>query len=451
MQIKEWIKADVLRVKQQVHPWYKPAPFHKEIAKVMMDKSKKRVIITVGPQHGKTELLSRTMPAYFLANNPDESVVLASYNETYANKISVKCRDFFLDPKFQELYPFKLHPELSTKHEWALALPYRGSAVFSGGTITGNPASLILIDDLTKDLADAMSKVRQDEIKDWFNDVVMNRLQGEDSRIIILSTRWIQNDLIGHLLKRDKELNIPEKDRWEVINFKSIINIKDKKDISTGESLWPEKKSMKFLMDLYRKNPARFMALHQGEPKDLESCVINEGWIKTEQDIKSLGEIAFSIRGWDWGYSKTGNWTRGSKLNFYELGETYVPILADVVGFREDPSITKEKVIETAQADGKDVVIGMEIGGTQAGMTDNISADKRLLQYTIENYLPKGDKVARAMPWILQIENGHFRFLPGAWNAEVKEEMKNFSRTCEKDDIEDSISTAWNCTSIYYL
>lgn len=441
----EFIRKDLLRVKQFVHPWYRPATYHRVIADVIQDESIKKVIITVPPQHGKSEIVTKTFPAHFLANNPEKSIILGTYNNEFANELSVKCRDFFLNERFQKLYggELELHPEQQTKHKWSLK-GHEGSAIFAGvgGTITGNPADVLLIDDIVKDFEDAVSKVAQEKIWNWFNYVTDSRLRGEASRIIIVMTRWVKNDLIGRILAHEEEMGMPQDKRFKVIHFPALLDVQDDK-YETGRPLWPEVKSLNFLLERQKKNPSMFKSLWMGNPIDLEGLVINPKWIKIENDVKSLGEKILSCRGWDFGYTESGDMTVGARVDVYELGDQITPILADVVICRKDPTAVKEFVVETAKRDGPDVIIGVEGGGTQIAMSSDISKRRELANYQVKTYVPRGDKIARAMPWILKLEDGHFRLTPGPWNRDVIASMVDFSENCEHDDIEDAITNAW--------
>lgn len=394
------------------------------------------------PTHN-SEILCKTFPAWYLGHNPEQTIIVSSYSDEYSNKLSVQCADFFGDSKFQSLFNLQPHPDNWAKHERMLK-GHKGSIIFvgAGGGITGNPADILLLDDLTKNYEDASSKIKQESLWNWYNTVIKTRLQGDESRIIIIMTRWLKNDLIGKIQNQEIEKETPVIDRFKIIHYPAILDIKNN-DIKTGRSLWPEKKSMKFLLGQYEDSPTTFMTMYQGNPKDLEGNIINSEWIKFENDIKALGKRRYSCRGWDFGYSETGDYTVGSKVDVYEMGEMIIPILADVVRFREKPSKSKEIIVSTILNDGPDTIVALESGGTQIAMADDIINRKELFNFSIRTYKPKGDKVARAMPWVLKLEDGIFKFSRGKWNKFAIDEMSEFSDNCDHDDIEDSITTAW--------
>lgn len=458
---EEFIKTDLLRLKQFIDPWYKPAWYHREIAENLQNSDVKKLIVTLPPQHGKSEVLVKTFPAYFLGNNPDKSVIVASYNQEYVNKLSVKCRDFFDHPKFKKLYGLELHPDQQTKHEW-LIKDHNGGAVFAGvgGSITGNPADILLIDDVTKDMENASSKTHQEMIWDWYNSVVGTRLQGDDSRIIIIMTRWMKNDLIGKILKQEEADNTPTEKRFKVLHYPAILGDlgPDGNDFEKGRPLWPEKKSMDFLLDRAKSSRSIFKTMWQGNPKDLEGTVIKPDWIKIENDIESLGQRILSCRGWDFGYTESGNATVGARIDVFQNGELVTPILMDVVLCRKDPTAVKEFLIETAMNDGVDTTIAVESGGTQLAMAKDIIRRKELMDFSVRTFEPRAikgspgqkdqkiinnNKIARAISWILKLEDGLFRLAPGKWNKEVIDSLVDFSDTCDEDDIEDAITVSW--------
>lgn len=456
-----WLKSNILRVKQYVNPWYKPSNLHKKIADIVTNPKNKNIILVVPPQFGKTELVSVTLPAYLLGQDPTDTIILGTYNQDFANKLSTKFADFFTNPKYKSLFGIKPHPEMWNKNE-RLLYDNPGGCIFAGvgGKITGNPGNRLLLDDLTKDYEDAMSKIKQESIWNWYKTVVGTRLQGEDSSTIITMTRWIKNDLIGKILKDQDEESTPDDELFKIYHFaalydaktngpaskellEEIIKHKDGKLNHLVYSLWPERKSVKFLLGRFRKGQSEFMTMYQGNPKDLDGLVIDKKWIRFENDIKSLGDLKYSCRGWDFGYTEGGDYTVGSKIDVYKKGDLITPILSDVVSFRLNPSEAKERIVETALKDGEDVVIALETGGTQIAMSSDVMNREELFNHRFNLITPKGDKVSRAMPWIFKLENGMLRLAIGKWNKEVVDSFVDFSKDCEHDDIEDSITTAW--------
>ena len=71
------------------------------------------------------------------------------------------------------------------------------------GGVTGFGAGLIVIDDPVKSRAEAESQTYRDNIWDWFNDDLYTRLE-PDGAIILIQTRWHEDDLAGRLLREGR-------------------------------------------------------------------------------------------------------------------------------------------------------------------------------------------------------------------------------------------------------
>src|SRR5690606_7600798 len=68
-----------------------------------------------------------------------------------------------------------------------------------GGGLTGETVDVLIMDDLYKDTADAWSPTVRENVCDWYNAVAETRLHN-DSRQLIVFTRWHHEDLAGTLL-----------------------------------------------------------------------------------------------------------------------------------------------------------------------------------------------------------------------------------------------------------
>lgn len=439
---KKWITDNLLNIKQYAHDWYEPGVIHEKISSVLSNDKITRFLISVSPQFGKTELACRTFPACFLAKNPNKNIVIITYSQTHANALSVKCRDFFLSDKFQELFPLKLHPEMSTKYEWSLASPYRGSAVFSGKGVTGKPADMILVDDIFATYEDALSPAQQEEAFNWYLNVLLPRLQSEKSRVGVIMSRYVKRDLIGRIIEMEKEKNTPKEKRYYKLNIKPIINCKVKGDRSTGESSWPQKKSMEFLLDAYKNSPSTFVSLWEGNPRDSEALIIDPSWFKkiSNSELKTYGKRLYSVRGWDFGYTVGGNCTAGVRIDVFENNR---PVIIDVIMFRATPKDTRLKVIEVAKDDGEETIIGVESGGTQIAMADSIVDSEELYNHEVVKVNAVKSKIQRAMPWIIRVNDGKFVILIAPWNDKLLSEAEDFSEKSENDNQIDAISVGW--------
>jgi predicted phage terminase large subunit-like protein len=139
----------------------------------------KRLIITMPPQHGKTELISVRSPVWRLKRNPKLRVILGAYNQRYANKLSRKA----LRIARRELH---LNPYRRAVEEWELEEGGSFVAVGVGSGVTGNPGDLLHVDDPIKGREEADSEVYREKVWEWYTEELRTRLQPNGAIVIVM-------------------------------------------------------------------------------------------------------------------------------------------------------------------------------------------------------------------------------------------------------------------------
>ena len=167
-------------------------------------------MITVPPQHGKSEGSTRRLPAYMLGVNPDLRIAVSSYNSTFASKFNRDIQRIIDTPEYNHVFSDTLlsgsikqsSQFLRNSTEFEI-VNKKGSlkSVGRGGALTGNPVDVMIMDDLYKDFAEGNSPIIRDSVWDWYTTVVKTRLHN-DSQELIVFTRWHEDDLIGRLEKK---------------------------------------------------------------------------------------------------------------------------------------------------------------------------------------------------------------------------------------------------------
>lgn len=251
----------------------------------------KKLMITVPPQHGKSEGSTRRLPAFMLGKNPDLKIAIASYSTPFARKFNRDVQKIIDDSKYHEIFPNTLlnssnvvtisDSSLRNSDEFEIVNHKGGlKAVGRGGPLTGNPVDIMIMDDLYKDYMEANSPVIRENVWDWYTTTVKTRLHN-DSQELIVFTRWHEDDLIGrleknkdekvHQLKDLKELEGLGPDTWIKVNFEAIKSKKEKTAIDKrekNEPLYPEKHNLKKLISTRNLDPEKFDCLYQGNPKN---------------------------------------------------------------------------------------------------------------------------------------------------------------------------------------
>lgn len=219
--------------------------FHHEVLASHLDefhtKRGKKLMVFMPPRHGKTELCTRRFPAWLLGNNPDEHIIFTTYSGTKAKRENIRVQRIIQSPTYRRLFPgielSKGQPGEMRSATDGFTIPgHRGQFLSAGvgGGITGEGATTIIIDDPVKSREEAESPTIREKIWSWFTDDLMSRADTEDVNVLLVMTRWHEDDLAGRIL------NDPVwSEGWEVIEFQATreINYKQETD-DNGETRW---------------------------------------------------------------------------------------------------------------------------------------------------------------------------------------------------------------------
>lgn len=249
----------------------------------------KRVCVSVGPQFGKSQVLSRGAPSWLSGRKPRRNMILGSYNDTFAQEFGGEVRDLMQSPAYHSIFPnHGLKKGSEAKDNLVTTAGGKLAFVGVGGSGTGKPADIFFVDDPFKNDADAQSETYRERVWKWFNAVSFARCH-KDSAIIIVHTRWHEDDLIGRLCDPDH----PERDkkykgiaeRWNYYNLPAIVDdpvlakalgleltvptdkfVLDQFGVRPMASLWEARKSLVFLAEAKQMDARTFGALYMGKP-----------------------------------------------------------------------------------------------------------------------------------------------------------------------------------------
>ena len=279
-------------------PTFTPAPFHEAYYDQLTQFAYghiKKLMITMPPQHGKSEGATRRLPAFILGHQPDKRIAIVSYNAIKARKFNRELQRIIDDDTYHRLFPQTLlagqtpaNPNATTTKSRNYArnadeceiVGYQGSfkTIGVGGSLTGEPVDVLIMDDLYKDAAAAWSPLIRQNIADWYDTVASTRLHN-DSQQLLVFTRWHMEDLAGRLLEQEGEYDpIENPNGWVRVSFPAIQN-KEPTPLDPreeGEALWPERHSVEKLLAIKERNPAVFESLYQQDPKPNEGLMYDE-------------------------------------------------------------------------------------------------------------------------------------------------------------------------------
>ena len=259
----------------------------------------KKLMIFMPPQHGKSELSSRRFPAYLLGRNPNEKLILGSYNSTKASEFVTDCQRIMQEPEYKEIFP---DTKLSGKQTAIYFEVNRGKGFVKGAGmssgVTGTTASGIIIDDPFKGRNEANSENTREKIWNTYSDDFQTRLNN-DSFQLMLFTRWHEDDIAGRILDPENEhYDEKEASEWTVLAFSALKE--NDKPIPTSldyddprkydEALWPDRHSAEKYYKRRRINPTGFASLDQQRPSAIEGNKILREWFVKQK----LSELPFN-------------------------------------------------------------------------------------------------------------------------------------------------------------
>jgi len=245
--------------------------FHRALAATLQEVEAgrlKRLIITFPPRHGKTELVSRRFLAWCAGRNPYSSFIFGTYNQEFADDGGRSVRDLMQTPAYAQVFP-----AVSLKKNSAAAdrmQTEQGGNLFfvgRGGSVTGRGGHGIVIDDPLKNSDEADSPTIRNQLWTWLLNDVFSRLMDDNGWIILIMTRWHEDDPVGRLIDpKNPHYSADEAAQWKVFNIPALAEENDVLGRAVGAPLWPSRFGLDYLLSFKRRNPRGFNALYQQRP-----------------------------------------------------------------------------------------------------------------------------------------------------------------------------------------
>lgn len=449
--------GDILAFTKRTFLDYEVSWHHRKLAEYLNRFIKKditRLIITMPPRHGKSELTSRRLPALIHGMYPNDEILAVSYNVNLASDMTKDVQRIMSGEEYKDIFPnvriakdggeagYKRtqneHEIMPFMHEDRLWSWFTGSykSAGVGGSFTGRGGDWILIDDPIKNREDADSHAFRENLWKFYASTLRTRLEKNGS-IIITMTRWHDDDLVGRLLKLAKEDK--DADQWIVLNLPAIKDnneeIQDTREV--GQALWPDK----FNEDFFRTTKAsigsrEWNAIYQQTPVQEGGNIIKDDWLKFYKDLPR--KFDYMIQSWDFAVKDNAN-------SDFTVGQVWGMIGVDKyllhqIRGRFDFPTACQKVVDltTLYPEARKKLIEAKANGP---------AIIQMLRTKISGLVevePRGDKVARMHAVSPEFESGHV-YLPDKsicpWIGDYLSELKSFP-TGKNDDQVDSTTQA---------
>ena len=418
------------------------------------------ILINIPPGTTKTTILSIMLPVWCWTNWYWMRLITASYSASLSLESAETARDIIRSDKFKEIYPeLRIKDDKDTKSNYRIEkvtrnekneeVVLRGGNRFTtsvGGSLTGYHGHILLVDDPLNP-NEAVSKQILYTTNYWVDNVLSTRKVDKDVTLtIVVMQRLHENDPAGHLIRK----------KGEALKQYCLPG-----DLLTGlQYLKPKSLVRNYIDGLLDPIRLSRKALNEMEQDlgqygyagqvDQNPVPPGGGMFKVDgfQIIDALPHYDLFkavVRYWDKAGSKdTGAYTVGLKMGRLKDGRY---IIIDVIRGQWATHEREAMIKKVAEADdfiryqaSTKIRVSHYIE-QEPGSGGKESADatvRNLSGYLIYKDLPRGDKIYRADPFSVQVNNGNVLLLRGEWNQEYINEVSIFPLGKYKDQVDAS-------------
>lgn len=430
-EVKRRARQRLIWFTRHTHARYQVEPAHALIADTLDGVVRgdiDRLMVFAPPQHGKSELASVRLPAFWLAKRPHAPVIITSYGASLAQSKSRAARDIVESAEYAELFPsVKVRRDVRARTHWELESGVQVVAAGAGGPITGHGAMLGIIDDPFENWEQAQSLTIRNRVWDWWRGTFRTRVW-ENGAIVLIMTRWHEDDLAGRLLSQ-------QADRWTVLRLPAIAETQHDRDLNNkrmslpvgdpepvgrqpGEALCPLRFSNAALAEI-RDDVGSLVwgAEYQGAPTLPEGNRFKRAWFPI---VDAAPANARRVRYWDFAATKDGGARTAGVKMAYAGGAAYTE---HVVYGHWSTGERNAVMRQTAELDGPGVEQVFEQEPGSSGVDAAQAIIKLLSGFRVFADRPTGNKDVRLEPYAAQAEAGNVRVVRGDWNGAYIEEM----------------------------
>lgn len=394
----------------------------------------KKLIVNMPPRHGKSQFITKIVPLWWLFNRPSSRVIIAAYNSTLAEYFGREILDLFKNHGSK--YGLELNASQKSKSEFVTNKNGSIVAVGVGGSLTGKGADLIIVDDPIKNDAEANSADARDKIYQWFNATLLTRLEPNGS-VILVMTRWHEDDLAGRLLKNKK---------WDRVVLPAFAEKNDLIGRAKGEPLWAERYGKEKLIGI-REDIGNywFSGLYQQSPAPADGGIFRRNsfkYFELTNQIATSSDFTISIEEIDVFFACDLAISTSEKADYTVVLIFAVDINKNILiidAYREKviPSKHTEIIMELYQKH-KPTLVGIETVQYQSSLFHSLNN----YGLPVIKLVPKKDKVSRALPLAAKLESGKVYFNRSiACLSDMENELLNFPNA-KHDDIVDTLAYA---------
>ncbi len=388
------------------------------------------LIINVPPGTSKSTIASEMFPVWLWTRDPSIRTICGSYAFPLSLHLASLSRRILMSEKFRRLFPEVI---LMDEQKALLSTSAGGQriATSTGGSITGMHGHFLIIDDPVNP-KEAASDVELAAANDWIDHTLMTRKVDKlITPLILIQQRLHQNDPTGHVLNKGgaiRHICLPAE-------LSPSVRPRSMRKHYRDGLMDPIRLSRRSLDEAKRDlGDYAYSGQFDQSPIPKGGGMFRIDKIElVPQEPKEM----VCVRFWDKaGTGGGGAYTVGVKMGRNPVtGDIYV---IDVVRGQWEAS-TRERIIrQTAEADGRNVIVGLEQEPGSGGKESAQATVRNLAGWCVRTERPTGDKVTRADPFAVQVNSGNVKMVVGEWNRAYLNELQFFPYSTYKDQVDAS-------------
>lgn len=412
----------------------------------------RRLIIEMPPRAGKTTLATLLAAAWTLARHPNWPMALTSHDGTLATGWGRQIRRWVEEGR---LGPgVSVARDAGAAGEWETTAGGKVLSVSLRESFTGRGAKVLIVDDPHKDFVEAHSKVSRENVWGWWLSVAQTRLE-PPSLVIVVMTRWHEDDFVGRLLSKETE---GDPNEWEVIRLPALAEAEDVLGRAEGDPLLSPLLAEDDAAAVARWSEVRvavgeyvWAAMYLQRPSPARGAIFDTSWWRywthdpalASEDgrVVYLNPAALSngrwVDSWDCAFKATDT-------SDYVVGQRWVKVNADrylIAQQRGRWTFTETLVRMRAWGDGQGPY-GRNVHQRLIEEKANGAAIIDVLRRQISGLKPVNPQVgkeARARAITPEVESGNV-YLPhpreAPWVADLLSELRNFPHDVHDDQVD---------------
>jgi len=286
-----------------------------------------------------------------------------------------------------------------------------------------------VIDDPVKNRQDADSPTIREATWRWYTSTLRTRLE-PGGRMILVMTRWHEDDLAGRLLRRAAE--DAKADQWAVVSLPAIAKaeaeVKDPLGRQPGEALDPERYPVDVLERIRASIGSRdWAALYDQQPRQDEGNVFKRQWL---QYVERLPELRRTVVAWDTAFEsrESSDYSAAVLVGQGVNGRYYVQSL--VRDRLEFPELVRAAKGIMGRFPNADHIVEAKASGK------SLRQQLRSEGIPLIEVEPAGDKVARANGITRYFESGLIAVVLGPGVDALENELLSFPTGAHDDQVD---------------